>query len=185
MPEPRRLTLGVAPGCALRGGDGGIERDLAAQMAQQFGQAHSLHRRKVGVEVASGERRRLVEPARRQHRAKAAVASRIKEIARRQHQDRREAEGRRRRRPSLPRRDRDAGGAHHLVSARQPLRVPRRKTSCSEWVKCCKAFAEGDPAERAMQRCGLLPDFGWDLRDRRKALLQRPQIKSGAADDDR
>src|ERR1700732_233767 len=61
MAKPGHLSLGIAAGGALSQCDRLVERDFAAQMAQQLGHSDAFHRGQVGWKGAGHQRRRLLE----------------------------------------------------------------------------------------------------------------------------
>ena len=59
MTEPGHLAFGVSPGGALRSTYRSIERDIAPEVSQKFGNTHRLHSGKAGVETTCGKRLHL------------------------------------------------------------------------------------------------------------------------------
>ncbi len=185
MAKPRHLALGITTRRALRRGDSVCKRRLTAQMAQQLGQPHRLHRRQIGIEPAKGKRRGFGQCAAVHHRCETRIAGGVQPIARRDHQDRREAARRCGMRPVVPRADRHAGGARDRVGAHQPLRVAGVKPLRRGWVERRQPLAKKRAAEFSMERRSLVADRIGNFRKWRQPVPQRVKIEPGAADDDR
>src|SRR5437868_3764333 len=88
-------------------------------------------------------------------------------------------------RVALPRRERDAGGADHLIGAYEPLRVPGSKAGGATRVELSQLLAKSGAAQSPMEFDGLTPDLLRDFRNRRQTLLERPDVKTAAADQNR
>ena len=86
---------------------------------------------------------------------------------------------------SLPRRKRNAGGAHNLIRSHQALPVARSKVHSAARVELPQPFAERGAAENQMELGRLSPEFFRDFRNRCQTLLERPDVKTGAADHNR
>lgn len=182
MTEPSHLALGVSPGGALRGSYRQTERDVAAQVREEFGKAHGLHCREAWIEAACGERLHLGKSAGLDHLSEPGIACGIKPVARRREQDCPEAVCRRRFCLLLPRPDCHAGRSHHLEGADEALLVAGEQPLRSRRVEPFQPLAKSAAAQRPMKLDCLLPDLGGDVRNRRQSLLDRPQIQPGAAD---
>ena len=87
--------------------------------------------------------------------------------------------------PALPRRERDAGGSDDLVGAHETLPVTGGKAPGAGGVEPRQLFAKPNAAQIPIELERLLPDSLGDCRNRRQTSLQRPEVKPGAADDDR
>ncbi len=182
MTKPGDLAFRVAPRCTLRGGDRIVELHLAPQVRQEFGQAHGLHRRQVGIDTAGGERHRLGERSRRDHPGEARVAGGIKPVSRRGQQYRPEAVSRRATCSPLPISDRYAGGPDHLEGADQPLLVHREETLSSGRIELPQALVKHGATQNAMEPDGFPPDLLGNFRNRRETVFKRAKVKTGAAD---
>lgn len=182
MAKPRHLTLRVAARGALRGDDRIVELNLAPQVRQEFGKAHRLHCRQVGIKTAGGQRRRLAECARLDHPGETRVAGGIKPVPRRGEQYRPKAVGLWASCSLLPIPDRYAGGPYHLKGADQPLLVSREESLGSGRIELRQPLAKRHTAQSAMERDRFLPDLLGNFRNRREAVFEGAKIKSRAAD---
>ena len=85
----------------------------------------------------------------------------------------------------LPRRERDAGGMDDLIGAHETLPVTGGKAPGAGGIEPRQLFAKPDAAQMPVEFERLLSDSLGDCRNRRQTSLQRPEVKTGAADDDR
>ena len=182
MAKPGDLAFRVAPRGTLRGGDRIVELHLAPQVRQEFGKAHCLHRRQVGIETTGGERHHFGERPRRDHPGEARVAGGIKPVSWRGEQYRPEAVSRWTTCSLLPIRDRYTGGPHHLKGADQPLLVSGKKSLGSGRIELRQPLVKPGAAQRAMERDGFPSDLLGNFRNRREAVFERAKVKACAAD---
>jgi len=133
--EPGHLTFRVAARSALRGIDCRIEGDFLPKVGQEFGEAHGLHRRELGIETPRRNPPSLVEGARFDHTYKTRIAGGVKLLSRRREKDRPNAVGGWWTGLLLPLADRDAGGPRHFESANEPLLVTREQPSGARRVE--------------------------------------------------
>jgi hypothetical protein len=182
MAKPGDLTFCVAARGLLRGDDRIVELHLAPPVRQEFGQAHCLHRREVGIDTAGGERRRLGERPRLDHPGEAGVAGGIKPVSRRGEQYSPKATGRWATCSPLPIPDRHAGGPHHLKGADQPLLVSWEKALGSGRIELRQPLVKPGAAQSAMEPGGFTPDLLGNFRNRREAVFERAKVKARAAD---
>src|SRR5712671_3462232 len=182
MAKPGGLAFRVAARGALRGGDRSVELHLAPQVGQEFGKAHCLHCRQIGIDTAGGECHRLGERSRLDHPGEARVAGGIKPVSRRGEQYRPEAVSRWTTCSLLPIRDRYTGGPHHLKGADQPLLVSGKKSLGSGRIELREPLVKPGAAQRAMERDGFPSDLLGNFRNRREAVFERAKVKACAAD---
>jgi phosphoserine phosphatase len=88
-------------------------------------------------------------------------------------------------RSALPCRERDPGGADDLVGAHETLPVARKEALRALRVEPRQAFVKPDATEKPMELESLPPDRPGDLGYRRQTILDRTEVKTGAADEDR
>jgi hypothetical protein len=183
--KPGHLTLRVAASGALDGGYRLVEPHLASQVGDQLGEAYRLHRGQIRIETAGGERRRLGESARLDHRDATAIACGIEQVTLRREQYRRKLISRYRITPLLPDPDRHPGRPDHLKGAHQPLFVSRKETLSADPIELCQALTKRDAAQRPIELDRLLPDLRRDFRHRREPFLDSPDVETSAADKNR
>ncbi len=80
MAKPGHLALCVLSGGALSRRDRVRQRNLAAQMTQEFGQSDSLHSRQIGIQISGSERLCLGERSRCYHPDETALAHGIESV---------------------------------------------------------------------------------------------------------
>src|SRR5207249_1188639 len=83
---------------------------------------------------------------------------------------------------ALPGRERDTCGADHLIGSHQALCVPGSEARRTTRVELSQPLAKSGAAERPVEFDRLPPDLFRDFWNRRQTLLDRPDIKTGASD---
>ncbi len=83
---------------------------------------------------------------------------------------------------SLPHHKRNPGGAHDLIGSHQALPIAGSKTPSAARVELPQSLAERGAAENQMKLGRLTPNFFRDFWNRCETMLDRPDVKTGAAD---
>ena len=87
--------------------------------------------------------------------------------------------------PALPRREWDPGAADDLVGPHEALPVSGEETLRAFRVEPRQVVAKPDAAQVPMELESFLPDSFGDFRNRRQTSLNCPDVKAGAADQNR